>query len=136
MSRLERGDDAFEPRQALKCRKRTGIANPRVLRAPEVAKPRVLRTDRGVIESGGNGMRELDVSVEILQHIGARALEHARHAAGKPGRMTSRRERFAAGFHANQAHARTRNERVENPQRIAAAAHAGHDGVGQTSGHV
>ena len=90
----------------------------------------MLRADRGVIESGGNGVRQLDVAVEILQHIGARALEHARRAAGKPRRVTSRRERFAAGFDANQAHAGIRNERVEDAERIAAAAHTGHHGVG------
>ena len=60
--------------------------------------------DRGVVEAGGNGMRQLDIAVHILQHIRARALQHAREPCRKPRGMTACGQRFPACFDADQSH--------------------------------
>ena len=60
----------------------------------------------------------------VLQHERARALQHARGAAGEARGVTSRPDRFAAGFDADQPHVAIVDERVEDADRVAAAADA------------
>ena len=53
-------------------------------------------------------MRQLDVAVLVLQHEGARALQHAGAAAGEPRRVAAARDLLAAGLDADQPDARGR----------------------------
>ena len=115
----------------LKRLQRVGVRDVRVGRAAVLAQPRVLRADRGVVEAGGNGMRQLDVAVGVLQDPGARALQHAGRAAREPCGVPARPDRFPAGFDADQLHAAIVDERVEDADGVAAAADAGDHGVGQ-----
>ena len=78
------------------------------LGAARVAQPRVLGADRRVVEAGRHRVRQLDVAVGVLQHEGARALQHARGAAREARRVAARRDALAAGLDADQAHRRRR----------------------------
>ena len=68
-------------RQPLKSLERFAIVNPRVFGSSARGQPRVLRTNRRVIEASGNRMCRQDVAVVVLQHQAARAVQHARFAA-------------------------------------------------------
>jgi hypothetical protein len=81
-------------------------------------------------------MRQIDVPIVVLQHEGSCALQDTGAAAGKPRRVPAARNRFTAGFDANQPDAAIVHERVEDADGIAAAADAGDDGGGQRAGHV
>ena len=133
MRRLERRQDAFESCERLEAVERLGIRDVRVFGATELAQPRVLRSDRGVIKAGRDRMRQLDIARVVLQDERARPLQHAGAAAGEAGGVAARRDRLAAGFDANQPHARVVEESVEDPDGVAAAADAGDDDVGQPS---
>src|SRR5262245_42538660 len=65
--RLQRRKYPFMAGQHLEPVDRLGICRVRVLGAPERAEPRVLWTDRRVIETRRHGMGQLDVAVGILQ---------------------------------------------------------------------
>ena len=106
--RLERRDDALLARQPLKRVERALVVDPGVFGAPGVAEPRVLGADRGVVEAGGNRVRQLDVAVLVLQHEAARALQHAGAAAGEARRVLARPDAVAAGLDADQARRRDR----------------------------
>ena len=81
-------------------------------------------------------MRELDVAVLVLQHEGARPLQHAGAAAGEPRRVAAARDALAAGFDADQPHVAIVDERVEDAHRVAAAADARDHGIRQASGQL
>ena len=133
--RLERRDDPLGSRELLKRRERIVIADPRVLRAPHVFQPRVLRPDRRVVEPGGNRVRQLDVAVHVLQHIRARALQHAREPGRKARGMTACGQALPRPPRRRSVEPiRLGNERVEDAERVAATADARHDGIGQPSG--
>ena len=72
--------------------------------------------------------------LRILQHERARALQHAGGAARESRRVTARADRFAAGLDADQAHVAIVDERVEDADRVAAAADAGDHRVRQSAG--
>ena len=90
MRGLERRQNAFLATEPLECRQRVVVVDPRVFGASAVVQPCVLGTDRGVVESGGDGVRQLDVAVVVLEHVGVRALEHAGAAAGEPRGVLAR----------------------------------------------
>src|SRR3954466_14001320 len=79
-------------------------------------------------------MRQLDVTVVVLQHECARALQDAGAAAGEARRVTAARYRLATRFDPDQPHAGVFDERIEAAHRIAAAADAGDDRRRQRAG--
>ena len=103
-------------------------------RRARLAQPRVLGADRGVVEAGRHRMRRLDVAVLVLQHERARALQHAGDAAREARGVTARRDRLAAGLDADQPHLRVVDERIEDADRVAAAADARDHRVRQAPG--
>ena len=131
MRRLERRQDAFEPRERLEPLERFRVGGVGVFGAAEIAQPRVLGSDRGVVETGGDRVRQLDVARLVLQHERARALQHARAAAGKACGVASRCDALAAGLDADQSNVAVVEEAVEDADRVAAAADAGDDDVRQ-----
>ena len=74
------------------------IAHGRVLGAMPVGEPRVLGTDRRIIEARRNRMRGRNLAVGRLQHVGVGALQHAgpRAANIRPPRPCARRARQAS----------------------------------------
>ena len=88
--RLERRQDPLFARQPLKRLERLVVVDPGVLGALRVVQPGVLGPDGGVVEAGRDRVRQLDVAVVVLQHVGARALQHAGAAAGEARRVLAR----------------------------------------------
>ena len=72
---------------------------------PIDAEPRVLGTNRRIVEPRRHRMRRQDVAGLVLQQQAARAVQHAGHAAGESRRVFARRDAAPAGFHAHQPHA-------------------------------
>ena len=81
-------------------------------------------------------MRRQNVAGLVLQHQAARAVQHAGRAAGESRGVIAGRDAAAAGLDADQSHALVVDERVEDAHRIAAAADAGDDEIGQAAGRV
>ena len=71
------------------------------------------------------------LAVVVLQHVGARAVQHARRAAGERRGVPAGLDAVAAGLEAVQRDAGVVEERVEEPDRVGAAADARGDRVGQ-----
>ena len=134
MGRFERRQNPFQPRQGLKRIERLRVGHMGILRAPDGPQPGVLGPNRRVVEARGNRMGQLDIAVLVLQHERARALEHARAAAGKPRGVPAADNLLAARLHADQAHLTIVDERIEDADRVAAAADARHDRVRKPAG--
>src|SRR5436190_12484983 len=83
MRRLERGDDALALAQFVERLEREVVAAVVILDAPDLLQVRVLGTDRRIVESRRDRMRLRDLSVLVLQHHRARAVQDAEGAAGK-----------------------------------------------------
>ena len=86
-----------------------------------------------VIQPGRDRVRQRDLAVFVLQHDSCTRLAGRRSAAAIARRMLAELVAAAAGFDADQLHAGIRNERVEQPDRVAAAADAGEDRIGQAA---
>ncbi len=97
--RLQRRNDAFQPRQQLKRRERFVVGGGQIIDPAGLVQPGMLRTDAGIIEPRRNRMRVLDLAVIVHQQIGAVAMQHAGPAAGDRGRMQLG-EAMARGFDA------------------------------------
>ena len=135
MRRFECRQDAFEPRQRLERVERLRISHITRLGASERTQPRVLRSDRRVVEARRNRMRQLDVPSSSWS-TNVRRLAARRAAAGEPRGMPAADDLFAAGLDADQADRLVVDERVEHPDRVAAAADAGDDRIRQTAGEL
>ena len=83
---------------------RRRVVDPGVFGAADLAQPGVLGPDRRVVEPGRDRVGQLDVAVVVLQHVAARALQHAGAAAGEARRVLARRDAAPAGLDADQAH--------------------------------
>ena len=81
---------------------RRRVVDPGVFGAADLAQPGVLGSDRRVVEAGRDRVRQLDVAVGVLQHVAARALQHAGAAAGEARRVLARRDAAPAGLDADQ----------------------------------
>src|SRR5688572_15760377 len=102
MRRLQRRNDALCLRKLLKRSKRSVVSDPGVFRASKVSEPCVFWTDGRVVQPRGDRMRELDIAVPVLQHVGPGALENTREACRKSCGMPPCRKCFATSFHTDQ----------------------------------
>ena len=80
MCRFQRGQNALGTRQQVEGFHALGIGDSDILRATGVFQERVLGADAGVIQAGGDGMGFGDLAVIVADHVGAVAVQHARHA--------------------------------------------------------
>src|SRR5690606_33485811 len=85
----------------------------------------VLGTDRGVIETGADRVRELDLAVVVLKDVGLRALENAELAAFETRGVFAAFDAAAAGFDADQAYGGLLEKFEEEADRVRTAADAG-----------
>ena len=139
MGALQRRNDAFQAAEQLDAFQRLVVGGIGVLGAAQVAQPGVLRPDAGVVQPGADAVGERDLAVVILQHIALGALEHAETAQlriGETRGVLAAGDAAAAGLDADQTHLFMLEEGVEDADGVAAAAHAGHDGIGQAAGPV
>src|SRR5262249_1890230 len=79
-------------------------------------------------------MRQLDVPGVVLEDECAGALKDAGTAAGESRGMAAGRNPFAPGLDTDEPHVLVLDEAVEDPDRVAPAADAGDDDVGETAG--
>ena len=94
----------------------------------------MLRSDAGIVQPGRNGVGQGNLSVLVLQDIAAGSVQDTQPAhlrIGEPGGMLLAFDAAAPGLHAEQTNPRIHHKRVENADRVAAAAHTGHNNVRQ-----
>ena len=94
---------------------------------------RVLRADRGVIETGAHRMGRRNLAVVVLQHVAVGSLQHARHSAVEARGVIAQRFAAASGLDANEAHILIRDKRGEHADCVGAAADAGHHRIRQAA---
>ena len=105
-----------------------------VIGAADVAQVAVLGADGGVIQPGGNRMRELNLPVLVGEQERLRALEHAEPSAEEPRRVfLARPDALAARLDADHPHVLVLEERMEQPDGVAAAADARDEQIRQTA---
>ena len=102
-----------------------------VLHPAGVLEEGVLRTHRGIVQAGGDGVGLLDLAVLVLEDVGVGAVEDARGASRQRGAVLAGVEAQTARLDAHHAHARVVHELVEHADGVAAGAHAGDERVGQ-----
>src|SRR2546423_4510370 len=122
--RFEGRDNSLGFGERLKGAQRFVVGGVNVFDSFFVAQITVLGADRGVIESGGNRMRELDLAVVIRQHERFCALKDAEPPAWKTRGVFAGRNPFAARFDADHADRFVSKKRMEQSDGIAAAANA------------
>src|SRR6516162_5661998 len=66
MGWLERGNDAFVPTRTLNRLARLAVGDRDILHATEFMQPGVFRADAGMIKTGGNRMRVVNLPVLVL----------------------------------------------------------------------
>src|SRR5262245_6218595 len=76
-------------------------------------------------------MGELDVAVLVLEDHGPSPLQDAGAPAGESRRVSPRDQLLPGGLHTNQTDTRIVDERIEDPEGVAATTDTGHDGVRQ-----
>ncbi len=128
---LQRGDDALETGADLEGLQDLLVRGIGEADAAPVPVKGVLRTDRGVIETGRHRMRALDLAVAVLEDERLAALQDAEPAAGEAGRVRAPADAVAPRLDSRQRHARLLEELEEEADRVAAAADAGDELVGQ-----
>src|SRR5690348_14676653 len=93
----------------------------------------VLRTDRRVIQTRGDGMRRSDLTVCILQQITLRSLQHTDGSAiHEPRRMIAELISTTARLDADHSYF-VIEKLMEEPDCVGAATHACDESVRQTS---
>ena len=114
-------------------RQRLGISDTNILRPPNVFEEGMLGADAGIVQSSADAVGLGDLTVVVLQHIGAVAVQHARAAALQRGRVAARVDAFTGCLHTNQAGGLMGDVGMKYSHGIAAAAHAGQHGIGLRS---
>jgi len=78
VGRFQGGDDSFQTRQFCKGFQGFIVRGVGVLGSVFVAEPGMFGTDGGIVQTGGDTMRELDLPVFVLEQVGTRALQNAK----------------------------------------------------------
>ena len=78
----------------------------------------MLGPDGSVIEPGGDGVRERDLAVLVLQNVGEGSLQDARDAALEARGVLAKGRSAASGFDADQFYFLVFDEVVENSYRV------------------
>ena len=128
---LQSRDDALHPGDLLEGGERFVIGRVNVFALMRIGEPGVLRADRRVIETGRNGVSQLDLSICIGEQPGLRALQDAELAAGESCRVATGLDAFTPCFHTDFTHFFVSEKRVEQTDRVAATTDAGDEHVGQ-----
>ena len=91
----------------------------------------MLRANTGVIETGGNAVRRLHLTIGVLQEVAQASMKNTRPARSQRGRMSLARHPFAGRFDTDELDALVLQEGGEDADRIRATAHAGNHGTRQ-----
>src|ERR1700722_14547337 len=85
-----------------------------------------------VIQTGGHGVSQLNLSIVVRQQPGLCPLKYPQLPSLKPRRMLAGTNSPAAGFDANHSNSSVVQERIEKSNRIAAASDTCHQQIRQT----
>ena len=94
----------------------------------------VLRAHAGIVQTGGDGVRLLDLAVLILQQHGETAVQHAGTAERQGRRVVTQTWPATAGLDSNDLHARVGHERMEGADGVRSAADARDDRIRKSPG--
>ena len=94
----------------------------------------MLGTDAGVVESRGDRVRRVHLTVFVLQEIAHRAVQHAGLSLGERCGVLGCVQSVAGRFDADEFDVLVGDKRVENPDRVRPAAHARDHGSRQCAG--
>ena len=93
----------------------------------------VFGADAGVVEAGGHRVDVAGLAVVVLHHVAVAAVQDAGLAVAERGGVVAGLRAAAAGFDADEGDFFVFDERIEHAGRVAAAADAGDDRVGQAA---
>ena len=93
----------------------------------------MLGPERGIVEAGRDGMGLADHSALVLEYQSTGAMEHPHGRLGRAAGVSPGSDAEPPGFDSHLAHRRLVEERMEQADRVAAAAHARHQDVGEPS---
>src|SRR6185295_11539099 len=109
------------------------VADRLVRDPPRVTEVAVLGADAGVVEARRDRVRLRDLSGLALENVALAALEHPDLAGGERGAVLPGLDPTPGRLDADHPHAAVVEERVEEPHRVAAAADARDQVVGQAA---
>src|SRR3954454_4669058 len=127
---LEGGQDSLQPRQLPKRAKGLGVGDRLVAGAAGIAKLGVLGAHPRIVEPGGDGVRLQDLPLGVRQYRRHRTVQDTR-TTGDQRRAVMSVESLSPGLDADQLDIGVVDERIEGPDRVRAAAHAGDDPRGE-----
>ena len=93
--------------------------------AARITKEAVFWTDRRIIESGRNGMSQLDLSILVGQKPCLCSLQNAEFPPLEPCRMLAADDSFAACLDTGHAHSFVLEKGIEEADRIASSSDTG-----------
>src|ERR1700730_16890616 len=131
MRRFKRRHDAFESGTQFERGHGVLVADGDVLDALDIAQERVLGPDARVVETGGDRMRRMNLTVSVLKQVRIAAVQHAGAAGNKRGRMLAALDPGSRGFDADQRHVLVIKKRCEDADGVGTAADTGHHHIGQ-----
>src|SRR6185295_5396863 len=97
-----------------------------------VVQPCVLGTHGGVVETGGDGMRQGHLSVVVLQKIAVSALENPRGTTCETCGMFAQVLAAPTRFHAHELYRSVADESVKHADGVGATTHTRKNRVGKT----
>src|SRR3546814_15548203 len=112
VARLERRDDAFLAGAERERPERVLVRGGHVLHPADIVQPGMLRADPGVVEPGRDRVRLGDLTVVVLQQVGAVAVQYPGAPAAQRGGVAAAVEAEAAGLDAADLDAGVAPERV------------------------
>src|SRR5689334_11337342 len=133
---LERRNDSLKPRQQLKRLKGFAIRNRHILDAAGIVQKRMLRANRRIIKTSGDGMSRSYLAVVVLQDVAHRSLQHS--GAPAAARVEARRVLAqlvsrAAGFDADHLDGSVAEKWMKQTNRVGAAADTRDQRIRQTT---
>ena len=134
MRAFERGNDAFEAREAEKRFDRFFVADLRGLFASRFVPVGMFRSDGRIVQAARRGVDRRGIAVRVLEHERVEAVHHAFRSEGERAGVVAELGASAERFHAVDFH-RVVREPVEKSRGVRAAAHAGADVVRKLARH-
>ena len=130
---FQRRDNAFGAAAVVEGVQRLLIGYRDVFDAALLVQPGVFGANAGVVQTGGDRVGVGDLTVTVLQQVGAVAVQHAGRAALQAGGVLAGVDAVTGRFHADHLHLGVIEERVEQAHGVGATADTGDQAVGQTA---
>ena len=127
------GQNSFQPRTDAESLQRFRIRNIAIAHPPRFAPVTMFRADARIIQTRRDGVNGGRLAVGVLQYVAEAAVQNARLPETQRGRMIAHRPAPATRFDADNFDAGVFDERIKHPGRVAAAADAGDDDIGQAA---